>query len=61
MPSIERTNRRSFMFLMGVITLIILIFLLPIIREINHWLILGDIHVIISKSDVDYGFSMDLP
>ena len=49
------------MFLMGVITLIILIFLLPIIREINHWLILGDIHVIISKSDVDYGFSMDLP
>ena len=48
-------------FFMAVLTVLILIFPLPKIQELIYWLILVGIGVIIPKSDIDDGVSLDFP
>ena len=50
-----------FLFLVGVLTVLILILLLLISQDLIHWLLRVGIRVRISKYDVNYAVSLDLP
>ena len=43
------------MLLVAVLTVFIFHLILPTIQELIHWLLLVGVHVLIYKSDVDYG------
>ena len=60
-PSTEGTNRENFLLIVEVLTVLIFIFLIQTIQEIVHWFILVGICIRVSKFDVDYGVSLDLP
>ena len=49
------------MFIVTVLNLLILIDFLPTIQECSHWLILLEIRVSVTKSDVNNGFSLLIP
>ena len=50
-----------FPLIVAVLTMLILILLLPTVHEIIHWLVLVGVRVRVSKYNVNYGVSMDLP
>ena len=47
--------------LISVLTVLILVLLLPTRQEIIHWFVLVGVCIQVSKSDIDYGVSLDLP
>ena len=51
---------KKFLFLLKVLTVFIFIFILPLIKELFHWFLPVGVCVRVSKSDVNYGVSMDL-
>ena len=50
-----------FPLIVSVIIVLIFILLLPTSQELIHWFVLVGIRIFISKSDVNYGISLDLP
>ena len=48
-----------FPLLVSVLTVFIFIYLIPQRQELSHWFLTVGVYVRVSKSDVDYGVSLD--
>ena len=59
--NIKNKWRIMFLFLMAIINVLVLIFSLPPIQDLIHWLLPVGVSVLVFKYDVDYGISMALP